>query len=108
VPYAVYHYTDAASLNAISRPAHLGEDLLYLAGRARPISCATIRDHLRQAPRQRSGAARVLREGEQRLDPRTWRSIFATCFCQNGDRARAVARLCRPARGYAVGLRSQA
>ncbi len=48
-------------------------------------------------------------KAEQRLDPRTWqRSIFATCFCQNGDALGQWRAYAGPRGGYAVGLRSQA
>jgi len=111
-PYAVYHYTDAASLNAILEAGRMwASDLLYLAGsRETDFVRDLIRDHLR---RRANVSDPVLREfcekAEQRLDPRTWqRSIFATCFCQNGDALGQWRAYAGPRGGYAVGLRSQA
>jgi hypothetical protein len=111
-PYAVYHYTDAASLNAILEAGRIwASDLLYLAGsRETDFVRDLIRDHLR---RRANVSDPVLREfcekAEQRLDPRTWqRSIFATCFCQNGDALGQWRAYAGPRGGYAVGLRSQA
>ena len=111
-PYAVYHYTDAGSLNAILEAGRIwASDLRYLAGsRETDFVRELIRDHLRKRARVSDPVLREFCEkAEQRLDPRTWaRSIFATCFCQNGDALGQWRAYAGPRGGYAVGLRSQA
>lgn len=111
-PYAVYHYTDAGGLNAILEAGRIwASDLLYLAG-SRETDYA--RDLIRDQLRQRANVSDpVLREfcdkAQERLDPRRWhRSVFATCFCQNGDALGQWRAYAGPRGGYAVGLRSQA
>jgi hypothetical protein len=111
-PYAVYHYTDAESLNAILEAGRIwASDLLYLAGsRETDFVRDLIRDQLRRRARVSDPVLREFCEkAELRLDPRTWqRSIFATCFCQNGDALGQWRAYAGPRGGYAVGLHTQA
>ena len=111
-PYAVYHYTDAAGLNAILESGRIwASDLLYLAGSRETDHVRDwIRDHLRKRAHVSDARLREFCEkAEARLDPRSWqRSIFATCFCQNGDALGQWRAYAGPRGGYAVGLRTQA
>jgi hypothetical protein len=111
-PYAVYHYTDAEGLNAILESGRIwASDLLYVAGSR---ETDFVRDLISTQLRQRANVSDpVLREfcerAETLLDPRTWqRSVFATCFCQNGDALGQWRAYGGPRGGYAIGLRTQA
>jgi hypothetical protein len=109
-PYAIYHYTDAAGVNNIVESGHIwASDLLYLAGSHElDYVCELIRTEIGMRwnandPLLSEFCARA----SDVLDPRIWtRSIFAACFCENGD-ALAQWRAYAGARGgYAVGLRT--
>jgi hypothetical protein len=109
-PYAVYHYTDAIGINNILESGHIwASDLLYLAG-SRELDYA--RELVRQHVGQRwNGDDPLLREfcalADTALDPRMWpRSVFAACFCENGDALAQWRAYAGPRGGYAVGLRT--
>jgi hypothetical protein len=111
-PYAVYHYTDAIGINNILESGHIwASDLLYLAG-SRELDY--VRELVRRHVAQRwNGDDPLLREfcalADEALDPRNWpRSIFAACFCENGDALAQWRAYAGPRGGYAVGLRTTA
>jgi hypothetical protein len=111
-PYAVYHYTDAGGLNDILESGRIwASDLLYLAG-SRELDYA--RDLVRTHIRQRANVSDpVLREfcekAEAALDPLGWqRSLFAACFCENGDSLSQWRSHADVRGGYAIGLRTSA
>jgi hypothetical protein len=111
-PYAIYHYTDAVGINNILESGHIwASELLYLAG-SRELDY--VRDLVKEHIGQRwNGTDPLLREfcarAEEALDPRSWqRSIFAACFCENGDSLGQWRAYAGPRGGYAVGLRTAA
>lgn len=111
-PYAVYHYTDASGLNDILESGRIrASDLLYLAG-SRELDY--VRDLVRTHIRQRANVSDpVLREfcakADAALDPLGWqRSLFAACFCENGDSLGQWRAYAGPRGGYAIGLRTAA
>jgi len=111
-PYAVYHYTDAAGLNSILESGRIwASDLLYVAGsRETDFVCDLIRAQLKARANVSDPLLREFFERSQELlDPRTWqRSVFATCFCQNGDALGQWRAYAGPRGGYAIGMRTQA
>jgi hypothetical protein len=111
-PYAIYHYTDAAGLNDIVASGRIhASELLYLAG-ARETDY--VRDLLRDQIRRRWNRADALiaefcERAEAQLDPFAWdKSVFAACFCENGDALGQWRAYGGPRGGYAVGLRTGA
>jgi hypothetical protein len=111
-PYAVYHYTDASGLNEVLESGRIwASDILYLAG-SRELDYA--RDLVRTHVRQRANVSDpVLRQfcdkAEGALDPLNWqRSLFAACFCENGDALGQWRAYAGPRGGYAIGLRTSA
>jgi hypothetical protein len=111
-PYAVYHYTDAIGVNNILESGHVwASDLLYLAG-SRELDY--VRDLIRAQVGERWNATDPLlsefcARADEALDPRSWtRSIFAACFCENGDSLAQWRAYAGPRGGYAVGLRTAA
>ncbi len=109
-PYAVYHYTDADGLNDIVDSGRIwASDLLYLAGSR---ETDYVRDLLRdQIQRRWNRADALINEFCERaavaLDPLSWnRSLFAACFCENGDSLGQWRAYAGPRGGYAVGLRT--
>jgi hypothetical protein len=109
-PYAVYHYTDAEGLNDIVESGRLrASDLLYLAGSR---ETDYVRELLREQIRRRWNRADALisefcERAEATLDPFAWqRSIFAACFCENGDALGQWRAYAGPRGGYAIGLRT--
>ncbi len=111
-PYAVYHYADAAALYEILESGRVwASDLLYLAGsREADFARDLLREHIRQ--RWNRGDALLsefCERAEAALDPMSWqRSIFAACFCENGDALAQWRAYAGPRGGYAVGLRTRA
>ena len=111
-PYAIYHYTDACGLNAILEAGGIwASDLMYLAGgRETDYACDLVRG---QIGRRWNRADPLLNEfcekAQAALDPIGWqRSIFAACFCENGDALGQWRAYAGPRGGYAVGLRASA
>jgi len=111
-PYAIYHYTDAGGLHAILEAGRIwASDLLYLAGsRETDYACELVREQIR---RRWNRADPLLNEfcekAQAALDPIGWqRSIFAACFCENGDALGQWRAYAGPRGGYAVGLRTGA
>jgi hypothetical protein len=111
-PYAIYHYTDAAGLSAIIEGGRIwASDLLYLAGsRETDYVCDLVREQIR---RRWNRADALVNEFCEKalaaLDPSQWqRSIFAACFCENGDALGQWRAYAGPRGGYAVGLRTGA
>ena len=109
-PYAIYHYTDASGLNAIIEAGRIwASDLLYLAGsREADYASELVREQIR---RRWNRADPLVSEFCERalaaLDPIRWqRSIFAACFCENGDALGQWRAYAGPRGGYAVGLRT--
>jgi hypothetical protein len=109
-PYAIYHYTDAIGINNILESGHVwASDMLYLAG-SRELDY--VRDLVREHISQRwNGNDALLREfcarADEALDPGSWqRSIFAACFCENGDSLAQWRAYAGPRGGYAVGVRT--
>jgi hypothetical protein len=109
-PYAIYHYTDASGLNDIVESGRIwASDLLYLAGSR---ETDYVRELLRDQIRKRWNRADALiaefcERAEAALDPFAWqRSIFAACFCENGDALGQWRAYAGPRGGYAVGLRT--
>ena len=88
-PYAIYHYTDAAGLSAILEGGRIwASDLLYLAGsRETDYVCDMVREQIRRRWNRADALVNEFCEKAQAaLDPSQWqRSIFAACFCENGD-----------------------
>jgi hypothetical protein len=111
-PYAIYHYTDAEGLSAILEGGRIwASDLLYLAGsRESDYVCEMVRQ---QITRRWNRADPLVNEFCEKavvaLDPSQWqRSIFAACFCENGDALGQWRAYAGPRGGYAVGLRTAA
>jgi hypothetical protein len=111
-PYAIYHYTDATGLSAILEGGRIwASDLLYLAGsRETDYVCDLVREQIR---RRWNRADPLVNEFCEKaltvLDPSQWqRSIFAACFCENGDALGQWRAYAGPRGGYAVGLRTGA
>jgi hypothetical protein len=109
-PYAIYHYTDAEGLNDIIESGRMrASDLLYLAGSR---ETDYVRELLREQIRRRWNRADALigefcERAESMLDPFAWqRSIFAACFCENGDALGQWRAYAGPRGGYAIGLRT--
>ena len=109
-PYAIYHYTDASGLNDIIESGLIrASDLLYLAGSR---ETDYVRDMLREQIRRRWNRADALisefcERAEATLDPFAWqRSVFAACFCENGDALGQWRAYAGPRGGYAIGLRT--
>jgi hypothetical protein len=109
-PYAMYHYTDASGLNDIIESGRIhASDLLYLAGSR---ETDYVRELLREQIRRRWNRADALiaefcERAEATLDPFAWqRSVFAACFCENGDSLGQWRAYAGPRGGYAVGLRT--
>jgi len=111
-PYAVYHYADAEGLYEILESGRIwASDLLYLAGsREADYSRDLIREHVRQRWNPGDPLLNEFCErAEKALDPMSWqRSIFAACFCENGDALGQWRAYAGPRGGYAVGLRTRA
>ena len=109
-PYALYHYTDASALNEIIESGRLhASDLLYLAGsRETDYVRDLIRDQIgRRWNRADALVCEFCERAEAALDPFTWdRSIFAACFCENGDALGQWRAYAGPRGGYAIGLRT--
>jgi hypothetical protein len=110
VPYAIYHYTDAGGLNAILEAGRIwASDLLYLAGsRETDFACDLVREQIRRRWNRSDALLNEFCEKAQAaLDPIGWqRSIFAACFCENGDALGQWRAYAGPRGGYAVGLRT--
>lgn len=111
-PYAIYHYTDAAGLNDIIESGRIrASDLLYLAGSR---ETDYVRELLRDQIRRRWNRADALiaefcERAEAALDPYAWpRSVFAACFCEDGDALGQWRAYGGPRGGYAIGLRTAA
>ena len=106
-PYALYHYTDASALNEIIESGRLhASDLLYLAGsRETDYVRDLIRDQIgRRWNRADALVSEFCERAEAALDPFTWdRSIFAACFCENGDALGQWRAYAGPRGGYAIG-----
>jgi hypothetical protein len=111
-PYAIYHYTDAAGLSAIVEGGRIwASDLLYLAGsRETDYVCDMVRDQIRRRWNRADALVNEFCEkAVAALDPTQWqRSIFAACFCENGDALGQWRAYAGPRGGYAVGLRTGA
>jgi hypothetical protein len=111
-PYAIYHYTDAAGLNAILEAGRIwASDLLYLAGsREADYASELVREQIRRRWNRADALVGEFCERVQdALDPSRWqRSIFAACFCENGDALGQWRAYAGPRGGYAVGLRTAA
>src|SRR5262245_28948002 len=111
-PYAIYHYTDAAGLNAILESGRVwARDLLYLAGsRQTDYACDLAREQIRRRWNRADALLNTFCErANAALDPINWqRSIFAACFCENGDALGQWRAYAGPRGGYAIGLRTAA
>jgi len=111
-PYAIYHYTDAAGLSAILEGGRVwASDLLYLAGsRETDYVCDLVRGQIfRRWNRADPLVNEFCEKAVAALDPSRWqRSIFAACFCENGDALGQWRAYAGPGGGYAVGLRTAA
>lgn len=111
-PYAIYHYTDAAGLNTILESGRIwASDLLYLAGsRETDYACDLVREQIRRRWNRADALLNAFCEkASAALDPINWqRSIFAACFCENGDALGQWRAYAGPRGGYAVGLRTAA
>lgn len=109
-PYAIYHYTDAAGLNEIVESGRMrASDLLYQAGaRETDYVRELVRDQIRRRwNRADPLIAEFCERAEAMLDPFAWpRSIFAACFCENGDALGQWRAYAGPRGGYAIGLRT--
>ncbi len=103
VPYAVYHYTDAASLNAILEAGRIwASDLLYLAGsRETDFVRDLIRDHLRKRAYVSDPVLRAFCEQSRAAARSAYLAAqhFRHLLLPERRRARAVACLRRAARG---------